>query len=67
RAEIEEWRQRDPIPRFRAYLVEQAGVPSAEVDAEEAKARRNMEAAVQFAEASPNPDLTDLLSDIYAD
>lgn len=67
REEIEEWRQRDPIPRFKHYLVETVGLPEAEVDAVEQQARVNMDEAVKFAEASPNPDISELLTDIYAD
>lgn len=67
REEIDDWRRRDPIPRFRSYLTEVVAVAPTELDTAEQEARRAVEAAVGFAEASPDPDPAALLTDIYAD
>jgi TPP-dependent pyruvate/acetoin dehydrogenase alpha subunit len=51
-----EWRERDPIVRLRAQLdADQAETVELEIDAE-------LEEAVEFARASPDPDPADLLN-----
>jgi len=67
REEIEEWRGRDPIGRYKSYLVTTAGLDEQVVDQIEQQARTAIEAAIEFAEASPNPDPAELMTDIYAD
>jgi acetoin:2,6-dichlorophenolindophenol oxidoreductase subunit alpha len=39
---------------------------AAELQAIDAAVQRELEEAIQFAEASPDPDLEDALQDIYA-
>jgi pyruvate dehydrogenase E1 component alpha subunit len=65
--EIAEWRARDPIPRFRKVLASTGSFTEAELDAIETRARDQIEEAVQFATASPDPDPETLLTDVYAD
>ncbi len=66
REEVEQWRSRDPIARFRGVLQEQ-GVLSAEtVESLAAETHAAIETAVQFAEASPEPDPATLLDGVYA-
>lgn len=67
REEIDEWRRRDPIPRFRQYLLEVAGATEAELVRVEEASRSTVAEAVRFAEASPNPDVSTLLTDVYAE
>ena len=56
-AEIEEWRQRDPLPRFRRYL-EARRLWDADAEAEAvADAVGRIDAAVAEAEARPTPTL----------
>jgi acetoin:2,6-dichlorophenolindophenol oxidoreductase subunit alpha len=64
--EIEEWKQRDPIPTFARRLVAEGMTTEAELQAVGAAVQRELEDAIQFAEASPDPDLEDALQDIYA-
>lgn len=60
KAEIEAWRQRDPILRFRAWL-EQAGLLHAgEAEAIAAEAAAEMADAVAFADAAPLEEVADL-------
>jgi pyruvate dehydrogenase E1 component alpha subunit len=63
------WRspERDPIARFEAYLIEHGIVTAAEVQALRARVKRDLETAVDFAEASPYPDPKDLLADMFAE
>jgi pyruvate dehydrogenase E1 component alpha subunit len=65
--EIAQWRQLDPIPRFRRRLLEAGAFGAEELDQVEAAARESIEEAVRYAEASPEPTLDDLLTDVYAD
>ena len=64
--EIEEWRARDPIPRLRDALVEAGRLGAAEAAAIEASAIAEIEAAVEFARTSPDPDPAQLERDVYA-
>ncbi len=66
REEIEAYRARDAIARFKA-LLEEKGIldPSAWKQMEEDIARE-MDEAVAFAEASPEPAVSELYTDIYA-
>jgi len=64
--EVEEWKQRDPIPSFAHRVVAEGLITAAELQAIDAALQRELEDAIQFAEASPEPDLEDALQDIYA-
>src|SRR5690606_21629042 len=65
-AEIEEWRQRDPIPRLRERLLASGLLDAAGAEAITAQARDEVRAAVAFAEASPEPDPAALEDEVYA-
>jgi pyruvate dehydrogenase E1 component alpha subunit len=64
--EIESWRARDPIPRLRDTLVAAGRMTEARAAAIEAEAGAEIEAAVEFARTSPDPDPHDLERDVYA-
>ena len=64
--EVEDWKQRDPIPTFAQRIVAEGLITAAELQAIDAAVQRELEDAIQFAEASPEPDLEDALQDIYA-
>ena len=64
--ELEEWKAKDPIPRFAKKLVESGTATQAELDAITASVAAEIEAAVKFAEDSPFPKPEDLLEDVYA-
>jgi acetoin:2,6-dichlorophenolindophenol oxidoreductase subunit alpha len=64
--DIEEWRQRDPIPAFARRLAAEDIATEVEIKALDDAVQREVEEAIQFAEASPEPDLEDALQDIYA-
>ena len=68
KGETEAWKapERDPISRFGRYLVQQAGFSAAEVQALEQQAHADMEAAVEFALSSPEPEIEALWEDVYA-
>jgi TPP-dependent pyruvate/acetoin dehydrogenase alpha subunit len=66
RAEVEEHRKSDPIPRFRKYLVDNGKASSDELNAISAEVRQEMIDAVQFAKASSPPDPATATDYIYA-
>ena len=63
---IEEWRRRDPIDRFVAYLRDQKVLDDASAKAIDDRIAREIEEAVVFAESSPLPDAKELLDGVYA-
>ncbi len=63
---LEEWRRRDPIDRFVAYLRNQEVLDDASAKAIDDRIAREIEEAVLFAESSPLPDAKDLLDGVYA-
>ncbi|OGB93258.1 MAG: pyruvate dehydrogenase (acetyl-transferring) E1 component subunit alpha [candidate division NC10 bacterium RIFCSPLOWO2_12_FULL_66_18] len=65
--EVEQWRQRDPIVLFRKRAMEEGTVAAAELDAIDAAIAREMEAAVQFARESPEPEEEAALQDIFTE
>lgn len=64
--EIAEWKERDPIARLRARLIEQGLLTQAEAEAIQARVREEIAAAVAFAEQSPEPDPAALEDEVYA-
>jgi TPP-dependent pyruvate/acetoin dehydrogenase alpha subunit len=66
RAEVQEWRKKDPIPRFRRYLLENGVANESEVAAIEAEVKQEIADAVKFAQESPQPDPATAMDYIYA-
>jgi len=66
KAEVDEWRTRDAIERFRQMLVAQKVLTAAAADALCAEVEGDIEAAVAFAKASPEPAVSQLAEDVYA-
>jgi acetoin:2,6-dichlorophenolindophenol oxidoreductase subunit alpha len=66
KAEVEAWRAKDPIARLQAQLVERRVLTAAEADAMRADVAAEIEEAVAFAKASPEPDPRTLAEDVYA-
>lgn len=66
-AEVEEWKERDPIERLAARLADDGALTPTQRDEMEAEVRQIIGAAVEFAEASPFPEPVDVLEDVYGD
>ena len=64
--ETEAWRARDPIVRQREYLLQAGLVTQAELDRIAADIAREMEEGVLFALNSPDPDPSELFTDVYS-
>ncbi|MDD5560206.1 thiamine pyrophosphate-dependent dehydrogenase E1 component subunit alpha [Candidatus Methylomirabilis sp.] len=63
---LEEWRARDPIDRFTAYLRDRKFLDDASAKAIDDRIAKEIEGAVLFAESSPLPNAKDLLDGVYA-
>jgi acetoin:2,6-dichlorophenolindophenol oxidoreductase subunit alpha len=66
REEEKEWRQKDPIKRYKSVLVEAGILSEEQAEAIRLVTKREIEDAVKFAEESPMPTVEDLLTDVYA-
>ncbi len=64
--ELDAWRARDPILSFSRYLNTEGGVAAERLEQIEEEARTDVEAAVEFALASPRPEPESALEDVYA-
>jgi pyruvate dehydrogenase E1 component subunit alpha len=65
RREVEEWQRRDPIETFARRCIEAGVLGEREVLEVREKAEREVTAAVEFAEASPEPELDTLYENLY--
>jgi TPP-dependent pyruvate/acetoin dehydrogenase alpha subunit len=63
--EVESWRRRDPVPVFGERLVQEGLLDAAELEAIDAAAVARVDAAVEFADASPFPEPGELFDDVY--
>jgi 2-oxoisovalerate dehydrogenase E1 component alpha subunit len=66
REEVEEWKRKGPINRFRSYLEAESILTPALVEEYEIRARAEVDQAQAFAEAAPDPAPEDALGDVYA-
>ncbi|HEY0318866.1 MAG TPA: pyruvate dehydrogenase (acetyl-transferring) E1 component subunit alpha [Solirubrobacterales bacterium] len=66
REEVEEWRERDPIETFARRCVDAGVLAEREVRQAREKADEVVEAAVEFADASPEPPLDTMYENLYA-
>ena len=66
RSEVMAYRQRDPIPRFRAYLAEYAIAEDTALSSIDAEVSAEMVEAIAFARQSPQPDASTAMDHIYA-
>jgi len=65
--EVEEQKKRDPISQLALKLKEEGALDDAALDAFDAEVRAVVEAAVQFADQSPDPDLAELTSHVLVE
>ncbi len=64
--EVKKWKKRDPIDQFRKFL-EKKNWLTGKMDKElRGRIESDLEAAVEFARKSPEPDLEDAIIDIYS-
>jgi pyruvate dehydrogenase E1 component alpha subunit len=66
KAEVAEYRAKDPIARFRVRVTEERLVDAADLDVIDAEVAAAIEDAIAFARQSPEPDPATALDFIYA-
>jgi pyruvate dehydrogenase E1 component alpha subunit len=66
RDEIDEWRKRDPIERFRAQLEDEGIITSADFDRMNQEIEAVVQDSVDFAESSPEPTMQLVHDLVYA-
>ncbi len=66
KSEVDEWRKRDPIAGFKAYLLEHGILDEPEAERIEQDVVARVEEAIEFARSSPDPSPDILMEDIYA-
>jgi len=64
--EIDAWKEKCPIKRFKAHLMEKDILSEEEIDQIEKVAYATIDAAVDFADKSPEPDLETIEEGVYA-
>jgi pyruvate dehydrogenase E1 component alpha subunit len=65
--EVETWRARDPIPRLKTWLLEEGIATSEKMEELEKTVEREIEEAVAFARASPEPRPEEALEGVYCE
>ena len=65
--EVASWHERDPILRYRGFLVNRGLVDDAFDKEIRASVKSEVDSAIKVAEASPPPGEDTLFSDVYAE
>lgn len=65
--EKEHYASRDPIPRMKEYMLKNGLATEAEIKEIEKDVVAEVEDAVEFADESPKPDMSQLLENVFAD
>ena len=64
--EVDEWKQKDPIPRFENYMIDNKLATKQDIEAVEKASEEAVEESVKFALSSPEPTLESAFEDIFA-
>eukprot|EP00887_Chlorella_sp_A99_P006925 scaffold2.g6925.t1 len=65
--EKEHYAKRDPIPQLRKYLLDRGLASEEDIKALDASVAAEVDDCVEFADASPKPDMSQLLENVFAD
>lgn len=65
--EVDDWKKKDPILKFKVYLIDNDVATDAELDELDAKSKERVEESVKFAQSSPDPNLESAFEDVFAD
>lgn len=67
KAEVDAWKEKDPIKKYVGYLLAQGIATQDELDKIDADSQASIEEAVKFALESPEPTIESMYEDIFAD
>ncbi|MGE5106669.1 MAG: pyruvate dehydrogenase (acetyl-transferring) E1 component subunit alpha [Sphingobacteriales bacterium] len=67
KAEVEEWKRRDPIPKLQQILLNQNAITQSEMDALNIKIEAEVQKAVDFAEAGTWEPVEELTKFVYSE
>jgi len=63
--ELEEWKKKDPIERFKKKLMDQGILTETSIKEIDESIKRELDDAIQFADESPLPEPEDALKDVF--
>jgi pyruvate dehydrogenase E1 component alpha subunit len=64
--ELDEYTRREPVGRFRAWLIENRKLSDVEIEAVEAEIEAEMQEAIEYVNSSPVPDVSEIMEHVYA-
>ena len=65
--EVTKWEENDPIGIFRKHLIDDNVAGEKDLDKIDQEAADEIEEAVEFAEASPEPTFEELVNSVYVE
>ncbi|WP_019321886.1 thiamine pyrophosphate-dependent dehydrogenase E1 component subunit alpha [Streptococcus mutans] len=65
--EVDTWKAKDPLKKYRTYLTENKIATDEELDTIEKEVAQEIEDAVKFAQDSPEPELSVAFEDVWVD
>jgi len=65
-SELDEWKEKDPIPRLEGKLKEMGALTDERIQEIKAKLKGELAEAEKFAEESAYPEVSELLEDVYS-
>ncbi len=65
--EVDEWKKKDPMIKYREYLVKEGFATHEDLDAIDAQVVKEVDDAYEFAVNSPDPELSVAFEDVWVD
>ncbi|HEY8693791.1 MAG TPA: thiamine pyrophosphate-dependent dehydrogenase E1 component subunit alpha [Chloroflexota bacterium] len=64
--EVDRWREKDPVEHMKETLLKWDAISASDIEAMQQRIEGEVEEAIEFAKASPEPEVSQLMTDIYA-
>jgi pyruvate dehydrogenase E1 component alpha subunit len=65
--EVEMWRKKEPIKRFKEHLIKNEGIDEKVITKIDKEIEKELKAAVKFAKESPEPEIEVVFEDVFSD